>query len=139
MPRSSQTTHHGAIALADPDFDGEPVTTTVVNVDDEGEAIEGTEQVVEPTATDDDLTDGSSEPTAKGGSVRENGSDNVPIGDEGGNQREGENAEDGDDATVGEAEGNSGPRKLYVDEQGGGLATELVYEMDQRGATSESS
>ncbi len=103
--------------FADPDFDGEPVTTIVVNVDDEGETIAGTEEVIEPTGTEDDSSEGSSEST--GGDALD---DDEVEGEDGG---QGETEEG--------TEGETGPRKYYVDGQGGAVATELEYEMDPEG------
>ena len=74
--------------FADPDFDGEPVTTTVVNVDDEGETIEGSEQVIEPAETEVDPPGGSSEPTVEGGSEEEVATDDDVIEDEDGEEGE---------------------------------------------------
>ncbi len=119
--------------FADPDFDGEPVTTTVVNIDDEGETIAGTEEVIEPTGTEDEPTEGSSESTDGDGSDEEDLLDDDAIVGGDGGQGETESTEQGTEGTDEEGDGETGPRKYYVDGQGGGVATELEYEMDPEG------
>jgi type I restriction enzyme R subunit len=97
--------------FADPEFDGEPVQVVDVEVDDEGEAIDGAEEVVDEIEADEE-------------------DDEVGDGDE-----PGEEDEAGDDQAANE-EGDdwaAGPRKFYVDGGAGEVATELEYELDPDG------
>jgi type I restriction enzyme R subunit len=93
--------------FADPEFDGEPVLETQVQVDDEGEDRPGTEEVVEPQQTEGQAGD------------TEESSD-----DDGANEGEGEGEPGG---------GDTGPMKYYVEGGAGGVATELEYELDPEG------
>jgi type I restriction enzyme R subunit len=97
--------------FADPEFDGEPVVTTQVEVDDEGETIPGTEDVIEG----DDLADDG------------DGSSDATLDDEG--------QDDDGDGDVGQDDDDNdrGPRKYHVDGGAGEVATELEYEMDPDG------
>jgi type I restriction enzyme R subunit len=90
--------------FADPEFDGEPIVTTEVQVDDEGDPIPGTEDVTEETDLADD-GDGSPEGTSD---------DQGQDGD-----GDGEDGQDDDD------EGVNGSRKYHVDGGAGEVATEL--------------
>src|SRR5208337_2473818 len=114
-------------------FDGEPVLTTVVKIDDEGETLAGTEQVTEPAGTKDEPTEGSSESTDGDGSDEGDLLDDDAIVGEGGWQGETESTEEGAEGTDDGGDGETGPRKYHVDGQGGGVATELEYEMDPEG------
>ncbi len=96
--------------FADPDFDGEPVVTTEVQVDDEGDTIPGTEAVTEVTEVAGD-GDGSSETTFE---------DQAQEGDGSGEAGQGDG-------------GVTGPRKYHVEGGAGEVATELEYEMDPDG------
>lgn len=92
--------------FADRDFDGEPVSETQVQVDDEGEEVAGTEEVVEPSDQADDT--GDLEPTDDIGETTDDG------------------AEPG--------EGHLPPRKFYVDSGTVTIDTELELELDPEGS-----
>ncbi len=95
--------------FADPEFVGEPVQVTEVELDDEGDAIAGTEEVSE--TTEDDAESGDSETV-----------DSEAEGETGDDETEDSSSEDG-----------TGPQKFYVDGEAGEIATELEYELDPDG------
>jgi type I restriction enzyme R subunit len=93
--------------FADPTFDGDPVVTIQVEVDDEGEETEDGEVIVPPPGDDHD----------------ESTSDELDQEDDGDDESEEDDEEEGDGL----------PRKYHVDGGAGEVATELEYEMDPDG------